>query len=68
MIRVHIAGPMIEGVQECVRCGAILTDYRNAFTPAGGPAVGGWAVGAHIEVGPHYAATTDDLANCQPED
>ncbi len=67
MIRVHVAGPLVAGVQECVRCGAILTDYRHARTPTGGPALRGWPEGAHIEVCSNYAATTDDPPTCRPE-
>jgi hypothetical protein len=70
MIRVHLAGPLIDGVQECARCGAILTDYRGAMTPTADAILGalGWPEGAHVEVGPNYAATTDDQATCWPQE
>ncbi len=51
MIVVHIAGPMLEGVQRCVRCNAILIDYRNtaiAVAPRGVPVLRGWADGAYV--------------------
>lgn len=30
---IHKAGPLIDGVQRCTRCDAILTDYRGAQVP-----------------------------------
>jgi len=51
---VHIAGPMNEGVQRCVRCNAILIDYRNcavAVMPGDPqPNWSGWKVGEYIHV------------------
>jgi hypothetical protein len=28
---VHNAGPMVDLVQKCTRCGCVLADYRNAW-------------------------------------
>jgi hypothetical protein len=42
----HVVGPLLpHGVQECGRCGEVLTDYRNAMVPEGSPPLQGIAVG-----------------------
>lgn len=41
----HVVGPLVEGVQECSRCGIILTDYRDCAVPAGSPPLQGLAPG-----------------------
>lgn len=70
--KIHVAGPMIDLVQECARCGKVLTDYRNTMVPAeeGGRPLTGWAEGAHVEVSegnPRYSSTTDDEPTCVPQ-
>lgn len=65
-VAVHEAGPMVEGVQSCIRCGVVLTDLRYQSPPNGltyGDAA--FQDGAFIEVGPHYASTTDDPPTCR---
>jgi hypothetical protein len=66
---IHLAGPMSkEGVQLCIRCDAVLTDYRNAVVPEGTPPLQGWKEGAHIEViegHPRAFFTVDDEPNCR---
>lgn len=47
---VHVAGPYADLVQHCVRCGEVLTDYRNAYYPAGEPPPRGWAEGEELVV------------------
>lgn len=41
----HVMGPLHQGVQECARCGEILTDYRDASWPAGQDAPSGLTPG-----------------------
>ncbi len=41
----HEAGKMVDGVQSCVRCGEIITDYRNTQTPGGGHGLQGFPMG-----------------------
>ena len=44
----HVAGPMVDWLQLCTRCGYVLADYRNAaYLIADGPPRG-WAEGAFI--------------------
>lgn len=67
-IRIHEAGPLVNWVQQCVRCGYVLTDYRHAMVPEGSGSPNGWAEGAFIEVSegnPRYSATTDDEPTCR---
>lgn len=33
-VRVHVAGVLHDAVQRCIRCGAILADYRGAVVLA----------------------------------
>lgn len=64
---IHEAGPLVDGIQECVRCGYVLTDYRHAMVPEGDPVPTGWAEGAFIEVSagnPRYSSTTDEAPTC----
>jgi len=56
-----------DGTQACVRCGLLLTDYRNTVVPDGTPALSGWAEGAAIEViegNPRALFMTDDAPDC----
>lgn len=47
-IKVHIAGVLGDDlVQRCVRCGSILSDYRNSCTTGDG-IVSGFAVGVLV--------------------
>lgn len=41
----HISGEMTDGVQKCVVCGHILSDYRGTMVPAGTPPLRGWNPG-----------------------
>lgn len=50
MVKVHEAGPYLEGLQRCAKCGAVLTDHRNAMVPEGTPPLRGWSLGAHVEI------------------
>jgi hypothetical protein len=64
----HIAGPMSKyGVQRCLRCGEVLTDYRNALVVEGTLPLSGWPRGPVFVTG---NATTlvpvgDDAVPCQ---
>ena len=43
----HIVGEMDEsGMQMCVICGKVITDYRGAMTPIGSPPLKGFDAGA----------------------
>lgn len=44
----HVAGAMINGVQRCTRCGAVLEDITCAAWPEGEPAPQGWRPNAII--------------------
>jgi hypothetical protein len=71
MSEIHVAGPLVEWVQRCSRCGYVLNDYRNSMIPEGDPPPRGWAVGVFVEVvdcGTFRASTvTDDLPTCDHE-
>lgn len=41
----HVVGEMVELVQRCLICGEVISDYRNAWYPAGQDAPTGWAPG-----------------------
>jgi hypothetical protein len=45
---VHKAGEMVDGLQVCVDCGAVLADYRNAMWPADDPPPRGWEEGVFV--------------------
>jgi hypothetical protein len=68
LVTIHEAGPLVNGLQECARCGYVLTDYRHAMIPEGDPEPCGWADGAFIEVSdgnPRYSSTTEDEPTCR---
>jgi hypothetical protein len=70
---IHRAGPFVNLVQRCARCGEVLRDYRNAMYPEGQPPPSGFAAGANIEVvrgNPTYSGVTSDPPTCdeQPRD
>lgn len=64
----HIAGELIEGVQLCVICGAVLIDYRNSsFLGSDGSIPLGWAKGAvFINGGNSMKAEPDYFIDCKP--
>ena len=49
-VRVHVAGILLDGVQRCVRCSMILSDYRGAMVPRGTRQPRGFAVADLIAV------------------
>jgi hypothetical protein len=57
----HVAGALSpEGLQNCVRCGAILVDYRGTERPLeNARPLAGWAEGALVYAGapPGHATT-----------
>lgn len=63
---------MIEGVQHCIICGYVLTDYRNAVSPDGSVGGGGWTEGTEITVvsdGPQTSMSlgaTKRVPHCTP--
>lgn len=67
MPEIHVAGPMTGLVQQCSRCGEILSDYRNAMILEGDPPPRGWADGAHVEITrgfPTQFVVTTDAPTC----
>jgi hypothetical protein len=65
--RVHEAGELVNGIQVCVYCGEILTDYRGAMVPDGTPPLLGFAPGAKVEVTPGWpkqSIVVDRPADC----
>ena len=47
---IHQAGPLERGVQRCLRCGELISDYRDTMVPEGDPPPRGWAIGAFVQV------------------
>lgn len=47
---VHVAGPLVRGVQHCSRCDTVLSDYRNAMWPDDQPPPQGWEPGVFVAV------------------
>jgi hypothetical protein len=46
----HLAGRLVDGVQSCLRCDAILTDYRVAEVRLDAAKPAGWAEGARVVI------------------
>lgn len=57
--RRHLAGPLVGGVQVCLRCAGVLTDYRNSMVPDGSGPLLGWEDGAWIEVRGDFMSKMD---------
>jgi len=47
---IHVCGVYVDNLQTCTRCGAILTDYRNAMIPEGEAPLAGFAPGTMLDV------------------
>lgn len=61
---VHLADPMINGLQVCSQCGAILSGYRGSEVPdTDTRSLTGWKVGAHVEVTLYGGARFSDLVD-----
>lgn len=41
----HIVGELVGGIQRCVICGLVITDYRNAMVPDDTPPLRGFPEG-----------------------
>jgi hypothetical protein len=54
----HIVGQLDEGVQRCVICGEIISDYRNTMMPAGTPPPKGFGAGEVFVKGGNPIETT----------
>jgi hypothetical protein len=68
MREIHVAGPLVDWVQRCARCGEVLSDYRGSMVPVGDPPPIGWAVGAYIEIegiNPIQSWVTNDSPTCE---
>jgi len=64
---IHKAGVLVDQIQRCIRCGYVLSDYRNAMIPVGDPPLVGFAVGAAVEVfegNPRHCVVVEDRPNC----
>lgn len=48
-VALHIAGPMVDWVQKCTRCGGVLNDYRDASWPDDQSPPKGFEVDARVE-------------------
>ena len=46
----HKAGELTEGVQRCVICGFVLSDYRGAVVPEGQTLPKGWSDDGFVAV------------------
>lgn len=57
--RRHLAGPLEGGVQVCVRCEGVLTDYRNCMVAEGSGPLKGWDRGAWVDVHGHFMIKMD---------
>ena len=66
-VTIHQAGPVVDAVQRCTRCGYVLTDNRNTPRDELLP----WPEGRHIEVifngTGRTMSTTDDPPDCRRE-
>ncbi len=56
----HVIGPLEGGVQECFRCGVVLTDYRNVAYPLHQGPPKGMTVGERFVV--HQMPNGDQLS------
>lgn len=55
----HIAGSLVDGVQNCILCGKVLADYRNAVFQGEQPK--GWPENEFVYV--HQNFSTTELPN-----
>lgn len=65
---IHVAGPMIDQMQRCTRCDAVLTDYRFAMVPADSGPLFGWEEGSSVEItegNPRMSMVVDDPPDCE---
>lgn len=64
----HTAGPYTAGLQYCVVCGCVLTDYRNAVS-CDGTVPNGWPEG-HVYVSGNFYTTqlieSEPRTTCKP--
>ena len=47
---IHVAGLLVAMMQRCIRCGEVLSDYRNSMIPKGDPVPVGWTPGVAVEI------------------
>ena len=68
MTMIHEAGPLVEWVQRCTRCGYVMSDYRDSAWPAGQRPPTGFRAGAFVEVdhdgNPKFSGETQDSPTC----
>jgi len=48
---IHIAGPMLDGLQCCSRCGEVLVNYQGAVTTDPQYQMRGWKQGSFVGFG-----------------
>lgn len=51
---VHVAGPYVDLVQACVRCGRLITDSRNTSSP-----LRGWVEGEAVVIDGHASTALE---------
>ncbi len=62
---VHEAGLLVDGIQQCRRCFAVLCDYRGAMQLSSDPVLTGYKPGANVEtVGPG-SLVTESAPTCE---
>lgn len=69
---IHVAGPLVDDVQRCVRCSLVLSDWRGAMVLDNDPLPRGWKEGAHVEIwkferGVTQFFVTDAAPTCEDE-
>lgn len=64
----HIAGILNEGVQRCVRCAGVLSDYRHVLVPEGQAPLPGFVVGVgvYVEGSASTILVPDTFTRCTP--
>lgn len=61
---VHEAGELVEQVQRCRRCSAVLADYRGAMQLSSDPPLRGFPPGAFVETAGPGSWVTDASPTC----
>lgn len=62
---IHEAGLLVDGIQQCRRCSAVLSDYRGAMQLSIDPPLTGYKPGANVETSGPGSWVTDAAPTCE---
>ena len=64
---IHEAGALVDGLQQCRRCFAVLSDYRGAMQLSSDPPLTGYSRGAYVETSGPGSWVTDAAPTCEAQ-